>query len=229
MDWPGFVASFAGEPQQPVEYPFGVLKMAVSPQVEASMDSGVQRFETWCSAHGGRGGRAEFLAPSNAAVERFLKVMTAKLNADQARGSAWTPSIASACVDTASGEVIATMLSIRGYKHDAFERDGKHFEKVTRVFFDGRQTDRFVEAYTRREEERVARVVADSQARQAARAEATIRLRRQPHVGDRTTLGVVVEIRPPLALVQYDRRYREISGRPVSEWVPIESLSAPSE
>ena len=193
------------------------------------MDSGAQRFESWCTAHGGSGGRTQVLGPSNASVARFQQAVTAKLNADQAQGNAWTPSISSACIDKTSGEIIAAMLSIRGYKHEAFERDGKHLEKVTRVFFDGRQANAFAAAYTRREEERVARAVADSQARQAARAEATNRLRKQPRVGDRTTLGVVVEIRPPLVLVQYDRRYAEISGRPTSEWVPIESLSAPSD
>jgi hypothetical protein len=229
MDWQGLVASFAGNPEQPVDAPFGTTKVVVSPQAAWSMTSGVSRFESWCGAHSGRSGRAEQLQASNADVSRFQAALSAKLNADQAMGSGWSPSLALMCVDKGSGKIVAAMLSIQGHPREGFEREGKHFDKLTRVFFDASQVDAFSSYIATKEAERSSRATALSRERLAARDEATGRLRTRPQVGDRTSLGVIVELRPPLALVQYDLRYRAISGRPASEWVRIDGLSAPSD
>jgi hypothetical protein len=229
MDWSGFITSFAGDPELRADYPFGVSKGAVSPQVTSSMDSGAARFVSWCAAHGGRGDQTHRLLLSNAAASRFHSAVAAKLNADQADGRRWVPSVVVACVDKSEGRLVAAMVSFQGYQHEAFERDGKRFEKLVRVFFDGQQAEDFTASYEKREADRSVRIAAASAARQAARDEVTMRLRTQPQIGDRTSVGVIVELRPPLALVQYDRRYREFAGRPVSEWLRIDSLSAPSD
>lgn len=229
MDWPGFIASFAGDPEVRSDYPFGVAKGAVSPQVAASMNSGVVRFVSWCAAHGGRGDHTQRLQLSSVAASRFHTALSAKFNADRADGNRWAPSDVVACVDEGGARLVAAMLSIQGYEHEAFERDGKRFDKLIRVFFDRQQAEDFAASQERREAERSARVAAASANRQAARDDITKRLRTQPRVGDRTSLGVVIELRPPLALVQYDRRYQEVSGRPASEWLRIDGLSAPSE
>lgn len=228
-DWSGLVASFAGEAERRADFPYGVSKGAVSPQVAASMKSGATRFESWCSAHSGRADQTQRLQASSAAALRFHAAVSAKLNADRAHGEAWVPSIAMACVDKDTGALVAAMLSIQGYQHEAVEREGRRFDKLVRVFFDGRQAEDFSAYYASREDERSTRVAAESAIRQAARDETTRRLRTRPQVGDRTSVGTVIELRPPLALVQYDRRYREVSGRPPSEWLRIDGLSAPSD
>lgn len=229
MDWPGFIASFAGDPELRTDFPFGVSKGAVSPQAAASMNSGAARFLSWCAAHGGRGDQTQRLQPSSVAASRFHTAVAAKFNADQAEGIRWVPSVVVACVDKGEGKLVAALVSIRGHEHEAIERDGKRFDKLVRVFFDGRQAEDFVVSYEKREADRAVRVAAASATRQAAQDDMTRRLRTNPQVGDRTSVGVVIELRPPLALVQYDRRYREISGRPVSEWLRIDGLSAPSD
>ena len=58
-------------------------------------------------------------------------------------------------------------------------------------------------------------------------AEATRRLRNTPKIGDRTSLGVIIDLRPPLAHVQYDAEIRTTWGKPPSEWMAIDSLDAP--
>jgi hypothetical protein len=51
----------------------------------------------------------------------------------------------------------------------------------------------------------------------------TARLRADPKVGDETALGMIIEVKPPLALIQVRADRRE--GRNTShEWVKIESL-----
>ena len=229
LDWSGFVASFAGESERRTDYPHGVSKGAESPQVAASMKSGATRFESWCSAHAGTADQTQRFQASSAAASRFQAAVSAKLNANRAHGEPWVPSIAMACVDKDTGALVAAMLSIQGYQHEAVERDGRRFDKLVRVFFDGRQAEDFAAYYASREDERSTRVAAESAIRQAARDEATRRLRTRPQIGDRTSVGTVIELRPPLALVQYDRRYREVSGRPPSEWLRIDGLSAPSD
>lgn len=230
LDWQSFVATFAGEPLRSVDYPSGAMKTAMSATATASIESGTRKFESWCSAHGGRSGLTQVLATSSPSVASFHQALSAKLNGDQALGLPWTPKFAIACVENkAARELVAVMISVEGPKNEARERDGKVLEKVTRVFFDGGQAADFSAAYVKREADRASRLAEDFRARDAARAEATDRLHRHIRVGDRTSLGVVVDIRPPLALIQYDQRYVRISGRPAAEWLPIESLSAPSD
>ena len=56
----------------------------------------------------------------------------------------------------------------------------------------------------------------------------TQRIRQTPQVGMPVAFGVIVNVRPPLALVQYDSFGRNIKGRE-QEWVPISTLAAGSD
>jgi hypothetical protein len=55
----------------------------------------------------------------------------------------------------------------------------------------------------------------------------TRRLRAEPKIGDKTNQGIIIDLRPPLALIQYDAMQRQMFGKPQQEWVPISSLVAP--
>lgn len=72
-----------------------------------------------------------------------------------------------------------------------------------------------------------ARAVGERRAaeRSAKRDAATARLRAEPKVGDSTSLGMIIEIKPPLALIQLRPELRE-SRKASQEWVKIEALSA---
>lgn len=56
----------------------------------------------------------------------------------------------------------------------------------------------------------------------------TERLRSTPALGMKVVFGTIVDIRPPLALIQYDTLGRQMKGRE-QEWVQISTLSAGSE
>ena len=54
------------------------------------------------------------------------------------------------------------------------------------------------------------------------------RLRTRPAVGMNVAFGLIIELKPPLALVQYDALGQKVKGRE-QEWVQMSSLSAGSE
>lgn len=62
----------------------------------------------------------------------------------------------------------------------------------------------------------------------AMRQAYTERLRASPAVGMTVALGTIIDLRPPLALIQYDAFGRQMKGRE-QDWVQISSLSAGSD
>lgn len=56
----------------------------------------------------------------------------------------------------------------------------------------------------------------------------TERLRASPAIGMNVAFGTIVDLRPPVALIQYDAFGRQIRGRE-QDWVQISSLSAGSD
>lgn len=60
----------------------------------------------------------------------------------------------------------------------------------------------------------------------AAEEQETARLRSDPKVGDDTSLGMIVEVKPPLVLIQLRLDRREPRGAS-QEWVKIETLRPP--
>ncbi len=61
----------------------------------------------------------------------------------------------------------------------------------------------------------------------ALRQAYTERVRTNPAVGMNVAFGTITELRPPLALIQYDSFGRQMKGE--QEWVQISSLSAGSD
>ena len=153
---------------------------------------------------------------------------SSKSNAEQAGGLSFVVVSAVGCIGQANQGVIALMVSAPGRKGETEVKDGKVLSKLTRAFFTADQAGAFSAAYTQREAERTRLASARLQEREGKKAEATQRLRSNPRVGDRTQVGTIVEVRPPLVLVQYDERYRALGSRPAAEWLPIESLTADS-
>ncbi len=228
LDWDGFIASFAGEARKQPQYATAAVKVVGNPDASASIAGGNARFERWCAAHGGKSDATQTLARSNPTVSIFHDALGLKSNAEQARGIDWKPINAVACVDVHSAELIAAMVSEQG-KNEARTSEGKVVDRVTRVFFTRQQAVEFNDEYARREIERTEQAVAVSRDREAKRGAATRRLRENPRIGDRTLNGTIVDIRPPLVLVQYDERYRVLTNRPLTEWLRIDALSAPSD
>ena len=229
LDWAGFIAAFPGASHLQYEYVNGPTKVVGYADVSASISAGNARFERWCAVHGGRSDLAQRLASSSAAVSSFNNALGVKMNAERARGLPWKATVAVACVDRPTGrELVAAMVSEPGSPGVAREVQGKQIDKLTRAFFDKQQAADFATVYAQREEERLQRAAAESRDRVAARDAATRKLQLNPRIGDRTALGTIIDLRPPLALVQYDERYRSLSNRPAAEWLRIDGLSAAS-
>lgn len=62
----------------------------------------------------------------------------------------------------------------------------------------------------------------------ALRAAYTQRVRTNPQIGMAVGYGVIIDLKPPIALVQYDAFSRQLKGRE-QEWLQISSLSAGSD
>lgn len=60
------------------------------------------------------------------------------------------------------------------------------------------------------------------------RAAYTQRVRTNPQIGMAVGYGAIIDLKPPIALVQYDALGRQLKGRE-QEWVQISSLTAGSE
>lgn len=62
----------------------------------------------------------------------------------------------------------------------------------------------------------------------ALRTAYTQRVRANPQIGMAVGYGVIIELKPPIALIQYDEFGRQLKGQE-REWVQISSLAAGSE
>jgi len=222
--WPDFVATFAGQPFESTDYPSGITKVAVSANALSSIEGANDRFARWCSAQGGASGQIQQLARSNATASTFQDGLAAKSNAEQASGLSFVAVTAVGCVAKGGQALVAVMVSAPGRQGETEVKDGKVLSRLTRAFFTAEQAAKFGAAYRQREDDRSRQATARLQEREAQKLAEMQRLRSNPQVGDRTTLGTIVEVRPPLVLVQYDQRYRNLANRPAAEWLPIDSL-----
>lgn len=230
LDWPSFVASFVGDARVDAQYGTATVKDVTNADVATSTAGGNARFDHWCSSQHGKTYFTQAPDHRNILVSRFHQAVAAKSNAEQAQGLPWRPTVAVACLDERDrANVIGLMLSEPGRRQDALVVQGKALDRLTRVFFDAQQAVEFTRLYEQREAERSAAAMKASQERESKRSTQTQRLRSDPRVGDRTGIGIIIELRGPLALIQYDERYRSLSGKPQTEWIRVETLTAPSD
>lgn len=230
VDWNGFVGSFAGDALSTGPYAPGISKVVTNRDVATSLNAGNQRFESWCTAHGGRSYPAQQVG-SNPEVYNLQAALSAKVNAERAQGLGlgWKPTTVLVCVSSPDGKtLVAAMVSEPGGANETKTIHGTTVNTLTRAFFTSTQSAQFAAAYERKEAERMSQASAESRARDAYRTAETRRLQTQPNIGDRTSLGVIIDVRLPMVQIQYDERYRALSSRPPSEWVPVQSLSAPA-
>lgn len=230
LDWEAFIGTFPGPPHRDNGYGSGTAKAAGFEGVAVAIAAGNSRFGQWCAAHGGESKSIQAMARTSAAASRFQDALAQKINADRAQGIEWVPTTVVACAEAQPGQsLLAVLVSEPGRRSEARESRGRVVDKLTRIFFNKEEATEFVSVHAEREVDRANLNAAKLRDREYKRMEATSRLRAAPRIGDRTSLGILIDIRPPLALVQYDSRYRAISNRPPTEWLRIDALTAPSE
>jgi len=226
VGWERFVAQHPGEALRWSDYAPANVKVLDSTDAGATAGASRSRFATWCSSHGGTSSPTSQPARPSTTVSTLQKSLGLKINAERAANGDWKPIESFSCSSSVFlGAMVIELLPAKGSSWPA----GRYAGRLTYAFFGEAQVDEFAATYERREIERTQRHETASREREDRRAATTSRLRQSPKVGDRTNVGTIIEVRPPLVLLQYDERYRALSNRAASEWIRIETLTSPSE
>ncbi len=230
VGWDQFVTQSAGAPQRWSDYAPATVKIVESLDAGASIEASKGRFREWCSAHGGASSSTSQPTQSNATTGLLRQAVSLKSNAEQAASGRWKPIESLACIEQVpAGVFLGSMVIELDPAKGSTWPVGRYKGQLTYAFFTRPQVEEFAANYARLETERSQRKQSAAREREDRRAAATRKLQQEPRVGDRTNLGTIVEVRHPMVLLQYDERYRVISNRPASEWVRVDTLSAPSD
>jgi hypothetical protein len=192
--------------------------------VEFYHDGNTRKFDGWCRKRGGKatyesgdtviGKTAGFLWPTRATKEDAAWVCNAK------DGTA-----IAAVLRGATREVQVPYWG--GGMVPAYEFRYAFFDGPSWIGLPARRDAAFA-AYKAQHEEVAAALTADEKAENERWERETARLRSDPKVGDQTSLGLIVEVKPPLVLIQVKADRREARNAS-QEWVKIESLRAPRQ
>lgn len=225
MDWPAFVASFEGVNAPDPEFRTPETRIVTYKDPKSGVVSAKRWFGAWCQSQKGESVAATAAQPSTPVVRGWFTGLSLKLNADQAAGRPHTPNEAVACVSKAEPR---DLMYAMFFDEVPAPRGGAAGSLRHRyVFFTAEQAlelQRYQQARSAERGDALARNVRERTERQDA---ATRALRQNPRVGDKTLIGVIIDVRLPMVLVQYDELYRQIGNRPQAEWVRVETLSAP--
>jgi hypothetical protein len=165
---------------------------------------------------------------SSGQAQEFSKAISAWRNGETASFGTLSYSRHIVCEDRKTNTVIAAVVFYqdRGSRYAPYNPKNWHTPVI--AFYRTGNISEFVGYYMAEERKRVDKTLESLRQKRESESERTQQLRTSPKVGDETSKGVIVELRPPLALIQYHPRIREILNLPTSEWVPISSLTAPS-
>lgn len=225
MDWPAFIASVPGAPIQDADYKTPTLKRSAYRANTPGLEQTKASFGSWCKGHGGK---ASDMPPlqSTGVAQSFYGATSAWSNQELVLYGERYYNTPLFCFD-AQSQLTAVMMvrAYNGYRNGPYEPDKLPAPVI--AFYTPEQAAQFADFYNAKEKERAEATRKESQQRSDRQAEETRRLRTAPKVGDQTREGIITELRPPLALIQYNAMQRQMFGKPQSEWVPISSLVAP--
>lgn len=225
MDWAAFIASVPGSVISDGDYQTSTLKRSAYRSNTPGLDQVKASFGVWCQTHGGNASNAPPLSGAGVA-QSFYGAASAWSNQELARLGDRYSSTSLFCFD-AQAQLMAVMMvrAYGGYRLDRYEPEKLPAPVI--AFYTPEQAVQFADFYNAKEKARSEAVSRESQRRTDRQAEETRRLRTAPKIGDKAIEGIIIELRPPLALIQYNEIQRQMFGKPQSEWVPIASLTAP--
>ena len=226
VDWNGFIASVPGEPlRNEADYKTPALKRSLYRANSEGLNQVKARFEAWCKAHQGKALSGPSLLP---ATRAFSDASSAWFNqVFVATGERYTKSTLF-CVEAAGAQQLIAAMLIDAYNgHRGGPYEPERWPAPVLAFYTPEQAAGFAGYYNQKEKERSEAGDRASRERSDRQAQETQRLRTSPKIGDVTLEGMIVDLRPPLALLQYNALQRQMFGKPQTEWVPISSLNAP--
>jgi hypothetical protein len=224
MDWPSFVKSVPGtDVWLSDDYKTTTLKRSLSPAGSAGLDQVKAQFQRWCT---GQRGKASSSPLGNAVAMSFEGASSAWGRQSFMRLGERYNKTTVYCVDTATNGLTAVLLidAYAGSRGGLYQPD--QWPAPVMAFYTPSQAAEFAQHYNDKEVARAKEVELESERRHARQVEETRRLRTQPRIGDVTLEGTIVDIRPPLVLMQYNASQRNFFGKPQSEWVPMSALNA---
>lgn len=226
MDWSSFIASVPGNSIIDADYKTPTLKRSAHRANTLGLEQTKASFGLWCKAHGGQLSNLPPLQNTGAA-RIFYGAATAWSNQELVLNGQRYSNTPLFCIN--GQEQLTAAILIRaygGYRNTPYQPPDKQPAPVL-AFYTPEQATQFADFYNAREKARAETSRKEVLARMDQEAEDTRRLRTDPKIGDRTSQGIIIELRPPLALIQYSETQRQIFGKPQSEWVQISSLTAP--
>ncbi|MBU0915560.1 hypothetical protein [Aquabacterium parvum] len=231
MDWPAFIASVPGTVIGDAEYKTPTLKRSAYRANTPGLEQTKASFGAWCQAHGGKALNVP-LPQTGGVAQSFYAAVSAWANQELVLYGQRYGHTTLLCLDgkaslTGPAQLIAVMLvrTYSGYRNGPYEPEKLPAPVI--AFYTPEQASKFADFYNAREKERAEESRKDLQQRMEREAADTRRLRAEPKIGDKTNQGIIIDLRPPLALIQYDAMQRQMFGKPQQEWVPISSLVAP--
>lgn len=223
MDWAAFIESVPGKPDFDDKYKTPTIKTSAYRYDAPSLDQIEHRFVRWCQA---QNGKVPNSSSSSGAALSFQQATVDWNHQEQAFSKQLYAGKTNVCVD-ASGKLVFAMLvhQYNGYLGMPIEQSRLPAPVV--AFYTAEQAVQFVDFYKAR------RAVLEENYRLTMQQEKELQdqntrlLRAKPKIGDKTHQGIIIDLRPPLALIQYDATHRLMFQRAQSNWVPINELVAP--
>lgn len=223
MDWPAFIASVPGPLIFDEKYQTSTIKNSPYRAGTSSLERIERSFVTWCN---GQNGKTPNPLEGKGAGQSFYQTAVDWNHQERAFFSQLYQGTPNICVD-GRGQLIAAIFvhQYNGYLGMTFEANKLPGPVI--AFYTPEQAVQFEEFYKKR------RTVLNEHSRVSAQqdkdrqTENTRRLRAQPKIGDKTDQGIIIDLRAPLALIQFNAIHRLMFGGVQSKWVPISSLVAP--
>lgn len=225
MDWAAFIASVQGSVIGDADYKTPTLKRSAYRANTQGLEQTKTSFGAWCKAHEGKASDTPPLQ-STGVAQSFYGAASAWSNQELVLYGDRYSNASLFCFD-AQSQLTAVMLvrTYGGYRNGPYDPDKLPTPVI--AFYTPEQAAQFADFYNAKEKARAEASRKESQQRTDHQAEETRRLRTAPKIGDQTIEGIIIDLRPPLALIQYNATQRQIFGKPQSEWVQISSLTAP--
>ncbi|MDR9834709.1 hypothetical protein [Herbaspirillum huttiense] len=225
MDWPGFIASVPGTLISDASFKTPTLKQSHHRNNTPGLELSKTSFDTWCEYHGGRSSNMPPWNSTNVA-KSFYDGAAAWSNQEWALHGRRHDFTSLFCLDS-DQQLMAVMLlrSDGGTRQAPYAPD--EWPAPVIAFYTPYQATQFADYYNLQEKKRIEAARREAQQRADLQAAETRRLRSTPKIGNMTRDGLIIDLRPPLALIQYHPALQQSLGKPQQEWLPIQSLSAP--
>ena len=223
MNWTAFIASVPGSAIVDEKYKTSTVKNSAYRFDTPSLDRTQRSFVNWCEAQKGKvPNSSQGIGFQNS----FYQTAVDWNHQEQAFFNRLYISTPSVCVDD-RGQLVAAML-VHQYNGERWmSLPENRLPAPVIAFYTREQAAQFVDFYQKQ------RAVLNEQSRvyeqqqRDRQDENTRRLHANPKIGDTTNKGIIIDLRPPLALIQYDATHRLMFGGKDSNWEPIKGLVAP--